>query len=178
MNNPASGRISELTPGARDAAEHLKRKMQDASKQVRDVFNSFDHDKDKVLSKAQFGRCLQRLHIQCTQADLTSLLQLTDKTGDGRVAWWELLALVGKHGGGGGKGAGGPKFVNDGGAALERELAKLIGQEEIKEAMRQLRRSLALDKMRINSGNFFKGTPDHYVFSGQPGTGKSMPQKD
>lgn len=169
---PPSGRLAELTPGAKDAAEHLKRKMQNSSKQVRDTFNSFDHDNDKVLSKVQFGRCLQRLQIQCTQADLASLVQLVDKDGDSKVAWWELLALVGRHGGGG-KGATGPKFVNDGGAALERELEKLIGQEEIKETMRQLRRSLALDKMRLNSGNFFKGTPDHYLFSGQPGTGKT-----
>ena len=133
------GKLSDLTPGAKDAAEHLKRKMQNGSKLVRDTFNTFDHDNDKILSKAQFGRCLQRLHIQCNQADLASLVNLVDKSGDGKVAWWELLALVGKHGG---KGAAGPKFVNDGGAALERELEKLIGQEEIKEAMRQLLRRL------------------------------------
>ena len=47
---------------------------------------------------------------------------------------------------------GGPGF--DGGRALEVELAKLVGQDEVKEALRALRRALALDKMRIHSEVF------------------------
>ena len=167
----------KMTPT--QAIAQLKAKMRRSSQRVRGVFNNVDTDHDQIVSRVQFSRCLNRLGIHCEPAEVREIIKLVHQgmelADDNKIAWWELLRLVQKNtkadGGGAERAGGGPGF--DGGRALEAELAKLVGQDEVKEALRALRRALALDKMRHDSGNFFEGAPHHYLFSGQPGTGKT-----
>ena len=74
-----------------------------------------------------------------------------------------------KGGNGAAAGGGGPTAT----LPPTLEFAANIDIAEWAPQMRALRRALALDKMRHDSGNFFEGAPHHYLFSGQPGTGKT-----
>eukprot|EP00966_Prymnesium_polylepis_P160955 3719310-Prymnesium_polylepis.1 len=57
--------------------------------------------------------------------------------------------------------------------SLEARLAKVVGQEVIKHEVLQLQHALGLDMRRRELGKGADWKPQHYLFMGQPGTGKT-----
>merc|ERR1711963_712784 len=57
---------------------------------------------------------------------------------------------------------------------MEKEFSKIIGQESIKEQLKQFHKKVQLDEIREKNGNLTsKNTLYHMIFQGPPGTGKT-----